>query len=83
MRTKKGIVTSESGIKSVVVTVHTYKMHPKYGKKYRISKKFHAHDEEGVAKMGDTVIIAETRPVSKLKRWRVVSESEISALPPQ
>jgi len=83
MRTKKGTVTSESGIKSVVVTVHTYKMHPKYGKKYRVSKKFHAHDEEGVAKLGDHVVIAETRPISKLKCWRVVSESEISALSSQ
>ena len=80
MRTKTGVITSESGSKSVVVTVHTYKVHPKYGKKYRISKKFHAHDEAGEAKLGDQVVIAETRPVSRLKRWRVVSESEISAL---
>lgn len=69
MRTKKGIVTSAKANKTVVVTVHARKMHPVLGKAYRVSKKFHAHDEENVCKEGDEVLIAEGRPISKLKRW--------------
>lgn len=79
MRTKKGTVTSKAGDKSVVVTVHSYKMHPKYLKKYRVSKKFHAHDEANTVQVGDQITIAESRPMSKNKRWKVVSESEISS----
>lgn len=55
--------------KTIVVTVSTYKTHPKYKKRYRSSSKFYAHDENGAAKLGDTVTIAETKPLSKLKRW--------------
>lgn len=83
MRTKKGTVVSVSGEKSVVVIVHTYVMHPKYLKKFRRSKKFHAHDESCTVKVGDEVVIAETRPLSKLKRWRVLSEQEISSVTTQ
>jgi len=79
MRTKKGIVTSKSGDKSLVVTVHRYKMHPKYNKRYRVSKKFHVHDENNVAQVGDEVLIAESRPLSKTKRWKLVSENELSS----
>lgn len=79
MRTKKGTVTSKSGDKSIVVTVNSYKMHPKYQKKYRVSKNFHAHDETNGAQVGDKVTIVESRPISKNKRWKVVSESEISS----
>lgn len=71
MRSKKGTVTSISGNKTVVVQVHTYKTHPKYKKRYRISKNFHAHDEENTYKVGDKVEIFETKPLSKLKRWTV------------
>ena len=71
MRSKKGTVTSKSGDKSIVVTVHTYKQHPKYKKRYRISKKFHAHDETNQFTVGDDVTIYETTPLSKLKRWTV------------
>jgi len=77
MRTKKGTIVSKSGDKSVVVIVHRYEVHPKYKKRFRISKKFHAHDEANSCKVGDEVFIAETIPVSKLKRWKVVSEQEI------
>lgn len=72
MRTKTGTVTSAKPHKTVVVTVHRYVRHPKYLKRYRISKKFYAHDEESKCKEGDTVVIKETRPISKLKRWVVV-----------
>ncbi len=72
MHTKTGIVTSTKSDKTVVVTVHRYVRHPKYLKRYRISKKFHAHDEDSKCKEGDTVIIEETRPLSKLKHWKVI-----------
>lgn len=71
MRSKKGLVTSKSGDKSIVITVNTYKQHPKYKKNYLVSKKFHAHDEKNEFKVGDEVTIYETRPLSKLKRWTV------------
>ncbi len=80
MRMKKGTIVSKSGDKSVVVEVHRYEVHPKYKKKYRISKKFHAHDEENTSGVGDAVFIVESKPVSKLKRWRIVPESELSSL---
>lgn len=74
MRTKKGAVTSAKMDKTIVVTVHTYKSDPKYKKKYRVTKKFHAHDEKNSCKEWDTVIIKETRPLSKLKRWELVEK---------
>lgn len=58
--------------KTVVVRVNSFKKHPKYLKYYRLSKKFKAHDEKGEYKVGDEVIIQETRPLSKEKRWKVV-----------
>lgn len=67
-----GIVTSDKMDKSIVVTVERRVMHPKYGKFVKLSSKFMAHDEKRDAKVGDTVKIAETRPMSKLKRWRLV-----------
>jgi small subunit ribosomal protein S17 len=62
--------------KSVVVMVETKIMHPKYGKFVKYSKKFMAHDEKGECGIGDTVKIMETRPMSKLKRWRLVEVVE-------
>ena len=70
-----GIVTSNKMEKSVVVMVETKIMHPKYGKFVKYSKKFMAHDEKGECGIGDTVKIMETRPLSKLKRWRMVEMS--------
>jgi small subunit ribosomal protein S17 len=67
-----GIVTSNKMEKSVVVMVETKIMHPKYGKFVKYSKKFMAHDEKEECGIGDTVKIMETRPISKLKRWRLV-----------
>jgi small subunit ribosomal protein S17 len=60
--------------KTIVVSVHVYKSHPKYKKRYRVSTKFHAHDEKEVCQLGDTVVIKETRPISKLKRWELVEK---------
>lgn len=71
MRRLKGTVTSNKMSKTVVVRVDRLKKHPKYQKYYRVSKKFKAHDEQGGYKVGDTVIIQETKPMSKEKRWRV------------
>lgn len=71
-----GLVTSESMNKSIVVTVERRVMHPKYGKFVKRSSKFMTHDEKGDAHVGDTVRIAETRPMSKLKRWRLVEVIE-------
>ena len=74
MRTKTGIITSNKMAKTLVVTVHTYKNHPKYKKRYRVSKKFYVHADDPVKfNIGDTVTIGETKPVSKLKRWKVIS----------
>jgi len=81
MRNKKGTIVSKSGIKSVVVEVHSYRTHPKYKKRFRVSKKFHAHDEEGKANVGDEVTIYETRPLSKLKRWTLDASAASVAEP--
>ncbi len=78
MRTKTGVVTSTKMQKTIVVTVDTYKTHPKYQKRYKSSVRFYAHDENAVAKLGDTVTISETRPLSRLKRWALVEESIVS-----
>mgnify|MGYP000663114408 CR=1 FL=1 len=71
MRSKKGTVVSVSGTQTIVVQVDTYRAHPKYKKRYRVSKKFHAHDQEEKYQIGDVVEIYETKPLSKLKRWTV------------
>lgn len=71
-----GVVTSDKMTKSITVTVERRVMHPKYGKFVKRSSKFMAHDEKGEAHIGDTVRIAETRPMSKLKRWRLVEVVE-------
>ena len=75
-KVRTGVVTSISGAKSIVVTITERKRHPKYGKMITMSKKLHAHDEEQIAKVGDTVKVMETRPLSKTKRWRLVEVVE-------
>ncbi len=67
-----GKVISDKMDKTVVVSVETYKKHSLYGKRIKHTKKFKAHDENNQAKLGDTVKIMETRPLSKDKRWRLV-----------
>src|SRR2546423_13109123 len=71
-KTRTGQVISSSMNKTIVVRSVTRVPHPKFGKIVKQMKKFYAHDEENKAKMGDTVRIMETRPLSKLKRWRLV-----------
>lgn len=66
-----GKVVSAKMTKTVVVTVERRVPHPKFKKIVRKTSKFYAHDEESLAKEGDTVVIEETRPLSKLKRWTV------------
>ena len=66
-----GKVTSAKMEKTIVVEVQRLVQHPKYRRVVRISKKFYAHDEKRVAKQGDTVSIVSTRPLSRLKRWRL------------
>ena len=70
---RKGVVVSKSGAKTVKVAVSYREHHPVYGKVIIRSKKYHAHDEADTAKVGDKVVIMETRPLSATKRWRVVT----------
>ena len=72
-KVRKGTVVSKMGAKSVVVKVEYRELHPVYGKVIIRSKKYHAHDEADTAKVGDKVVIMETRPLSATKRWRVVT----------
>ena len=71
-----GIVTSDKMDKSVTVLVERRVKHPKYGKFVKLSSKFMANDEKNEAHVGDTVRISEIRPLSKLKRWRLVEVVE-------
>ena len=67
-----GVVTSNKMEKSIVVAVERRVKHPKYGKFVKKTSKFFAHDEKNECNIGDTVRIMETRPLSKLKNWRLV-----------
>lgn len=67
-----GKVVSDKTDKTITVLVETYKKDPLYGKRVKYSKKYAAHDEKNEAKIGDTVRIAETRPLSKTKHFRLV-----------
>ena len=68
---QKGTVVRKSGDKSLVVRVERRRPHPFYGKVMKLFRKFHVHDEENAAKLGDQVLIVECRPMSKMKRWRL------------
>ena len=70
-RILQGVVVSDKNAKTVVVKVERRFTHPVMGKTVRRSKKYHAHDENKEFKVGDTVRIRETRPISKLKSWEV------------
>jgi small subunit ribosomal protein S17 len=69
---KVGLVISNKMDKTIVVAVERLKMHPLYKKTYRQTKHFYAHDENNICQIGDIVRIEECRPLSKLKRWRLV-----------
>ena len=75
-KTRVGVVVSDGRDKTVTVEVPSSFSHPRYDKVVRRSTKLHAHDEANDAKVGDTVRIVETRPISKQKRWRVVEVVE-------
>lgn len=70
-KTRVGTVVSDKMDKTVVVKVERRYAHPLYGKQVTRTKKYHAHDENNEFHVGDVVRITETRPLSKLKRWRV------------
>ena len=69
---RKGVVVSKMGAKSVKVAVSYRERHPVYGKIVTRTKNYHVHDEDDTAKVGDTVAIMESRPLSATKRWRIV-----------
>jgi small subunit ribosomal protein S17 len=71
----QGKVVSDKMDKTVVVEVERVKEHPRYKKRYKIHKKYKAHDGKNEFKIGDGVVIEETRPVSKDKNWKVISKT--------
>lgn len=71
-KTRVGVVVSDKMDKTVVVKVESMRRHPAYGKTMRHVRKFKAHNQDNAARAGDKVLIAETRPLSKEKRWRIV-----------
>ncbi|HEY8235346.1 MAG TPA: 30S ribosomal protein S17 [Gaiellaceae bacterium] len=75
---RRGVVVSSGMDKTIVVRVDAVKAHKKYQKVVRRSTKFHAHDEENQAKVGDVVRIVETRPLSKTKNWRLAEIVEVA-----
>ena len=71
-KTRVGVVVSDKMTKTIVVEVERRVPHPQFKKIVRKTTKFYAHDEEGKAKVGDKVLIKESRPLSKLKRWTLL-----------
>lgn len=69
----QGVVVGDKMDKTIVVSVSRFIKHPKYGKYYKVSKKYKAHDEENTYKIGDKVKIVETRPISKDKKFKVMN----------
>jgi small subunit ribosomal protein S17 len=78
-RILQGVVVSDKMDKTIVVQVERRVMHPIYKKFVRRTKKYAAHDEANVHKVGETVRIQECRPISKRKRWEVIGDSESAA----
>jgi small subunit ribosomal protein S17 len=75
-KTRTGVVSSNKMDKTITVAIERKVKHPLYGKFVKKTSKFHAHDEKNECSIGDTVKIMETRPISKLKRWRLVEVVE-------
>jgi small subunit ribosomal protein S17 len=75
---RRGVVVSDAMDKTIVVKVEAIRSHPKYKKVIRRSTKFHAHDEQNAAHVGDVVRIVETRPLSKTKNWRLAEIVEVA-----
>ncbi|HOB30428.1 MAG TPA: 30S ribosomal protein S17 [Bacillota bacterium] len=80
-RKMMGVVVSDKMDKTRVVAVDTWKVHPLYGKRMKSTKKVQAHDEENITSVGDKVLIVETRPLSKHKRWTIAEVLETSNRP--
>ena len=72
----RGKVVSDKMDKTIVVVVDTYKNDPLYNKRFKVSKKFHVHDEQNECKIGDIVVFAETRPLSRTKSFRLIKVLE-------
>jgi small subunit ribosomal protein S17 len=75
---RRGVVVSSAMDRTIVVKVDVIRSHPKYKKVVRRSVKFHAHDEQNAANVGDVVRIVETRPLSATKRWRLAEVLEVA-----
>ena len=75
-KVREGVVVSTSGDKTAVVAIVERVRHPRYDKTVQRTKRLHAHDETNDTRVGDRVRVMETRPLSKLKRWRVVEVLE-------
>ena len=73
-RKLEGVVVSDKMQKTAVVAVTHHRKHPKYLKYYKVTARFKAHDENKEYKIGDKVVIEETRPISKEKRWKIISK---------
>ena len=71
-KTFEGVVGAINTEKTISVVIETKKKHPLYGKQIKYTKKYPTHDENSIAKVGDIVLIMETRPLSKTKKWRLV-----------
>ncbi|MFA6917250.1 MAG: 30S ribosomal protein S17 [Candidatus Gracilibacteria bacterium] len=80
MRVKKGLITSAVQEKTIIVTVHSYKNHPKYKKRFRTSKKYHVHNPENKKfELGTEITFYETRPLSKMKKWTIEVPTNVKA----
>jgi small subunit ribosomal protein S17 len=85
LKTRVGKVVGDKMAKTVIIAVNTPWRHPKYNKTIRRIVKYYAHDEKKMSKVGDTVMIIETRPISRLKRWRVrevLTKAEVAEIKP-
>lgn len=80
MRFKQGIVVGTKMAKTVKVMIERVKVHPKYKKRFKVSSKLYAHNENPDIKVGDKVLVMEVKPMSKLKRWKVITEQEKNQL---
>lgn len=69
-----GVVVSDKNDKTIIVKVETVKVHPKYKKRYVVSRRYKVHDENNEFKTGDKVVFVECRPLSRDKRWRIVKK---------
>ncbi len=74
IRKLQGEIVSDKSDKMIVVLVTRVKIHPKYGKRYKVSKKFHVHDPKNQYKVGEIVEFKEIRPISKTKKWIVIKK---------